>query len=145
MKNVIVIIITSVLFALSVQANPSNKAKNTTLKQHHGYVAKNKIESKKNKVQESQKKKIDITIKKRPGAKDKSTNWTGKKKARDFEKDKNNVRKSAKNKHEKASRDFHKWSNKTQDSIESGMKRKDPKYQPADPFYNERQGQPGAF
>ena len=84
-------------------------------------------------------------IKKRPGAKDKSTNWTGKKKARDFEKDKNNVSKSAKNKHEKASRDFHKWSNKTQDSIESRMKRKDPKYQPADPFYNERQGQPGAF
>ena len=96
MKNVIVIIITSVLFALSVQANPSNKAKNTTLKQHHGHGAKNKIESKKNKVQESQKKKIDITIKKSPGAKDKSTNWTGKKKARDFEKDKNNLSKSAK-------------------------------------------------
>ena len=58
MKNVIVIIITSVLFALSVQANPSNKAKNTTLKQHHGRGAKNKIESKKIKFKNLKRKKL---------------------------------------------------------------------------------------
>ena len=45
----------------------------------------------------------------------------------------------------KARKDFHKWLNKAQDSIELGIKRKGPKYQTAEPFYNERHGQTSAF
>ena len=136
MKNIIVIIVASVLCTLSVQANPAHKAKDKIANPHHGI--KNKVEHKKNKAQNPQKKKIDITVKENRKSNDKSTNWTDKRKPRDFAKDKKNATRGTKKKHEIAHKDFHKWSNKTKDSIESRMKKNDPKYQSADPFYNER-------
>ena len=137
MKNIIVVMLSSIVFILTAHAKPEHKNLHQDIK--------TKIEQKNDREKKSQKRKLDITVKKHRKSNDKSTNWTGKKKVRDFEKDKNNVSKGAKKKHEKANKDFHKWSNKTQDSIESRIKRKDPKYRPADPFYNERHGQPGAF
>ena len=61
MKNIIVIIVASVLCTLSVQANPAHKAKDKIANPHHGI--KNKVEHKKNKAQNPQKKKLISRLK----------------------------------------------------------------------------------
>ena len=129
--------LSGIVFILTAHAKPEHQNPHQDIK--------TKIEQRNDREKKSQKKKLDITVKKHRKSNDKSTNWTGKKKPKDLTKDKKNVSRGAKKKHEKASRDFHKWSNKTKDSIESKMKRNNPKYQSADPFYNERHGQLGTF
>lgn len=133
MKNTIIIIFSNLFFILSVLAtNPEYKTdKKTTDSQRY---VKNKVTQKEDEAKKPQKEKLDITVQKDNKFIDKSVNWAGKKQKIDSEKDSNNKKLPTKN--EKSLQDFHKWANKTKDSIGLKMKQKDPKYQSSDPFSN---------
>ena len=133
MKNTIIIIFSNLFFILSVLAtNPEYKTdKKTTDPQH---CVKNKVTQEEGEAKKSQKKQLDITVQKDDKFIDKSVNWGSKKQKMGNQKDSGNGKFLTKN--EKSSQDFHKWANKTQDSIDFKMKQKDPKYQSSNPFSN---------
>jgi phenylalanyl-tRNA synthetase alpha subunit len=131
MKNTIIIIFSNLFFILSVlAANPEYKAdKKTTDSQR---CIKNQITQEEGEAKKFQKKQLDITVQKDDKFIDKSVNWGNKEQKIGSKKDSGNGKFLTKN--EKSSQDFHKWANKTQDSIDFKMKQKDPKYQSSNPF-----------
>lgn len=133
MKNTIIIIFSNLFFILSVlAANPEYKTdKKTTDSQR---CIKNQITQEEGEAKKIQKKQLDITVQKDDKFIDKSVNWDNKKQKMGSQKDSGNGKFLTKN--EKSSQDFHKWANKTQESINSRMTKKDPKYQSPDPFSN---------
>lgn len=137
MKNIVVVLLSSIVFILSAQANPATYKANDKIA-NPPHVVKNKVEKKKNRATKSQKKKIDITVKKDRKPRDNPVNWANKKKPRDVKDHKGANRRNPNKGHEKANKDFHKWSNKTKDSIESRLRKKDHNHQSVDPFFNER-------
>lgn len=135
MKNTIIIIFSNLFFILSVLAsNPEYKTDRKTTDFQR--CVKNQVTQKEDEAKNPHKKKFDITVKKDDKFIDKSVNWADKKQKIDSEKNSGNKKLPTKN--EKSSQDFHKWANKTQDSIDFKMKQKDPKYQSPDPFSKTR-------
>lgn len=131
MKNIIVVIIISLFLSLSVQADPTNKIRDKMENQHQA-------EHKKDKAKKHHKKKIDITVKKKRKPKDKSVDWANTKRAPNIQEKKNAQKRNNSSGADKKLKEFHKWSNKTKDSIDSRIRKKDHNYQSLDPIFNER-------
>ena len=115
-----VLILSSIIFILTAHAEPTNK------NPHHSI--KTKTVQKQNSAKKSHKN-VDITVKEHRKSNDKFTDWDGKKNLAALAKDRKIISRGEKKKYEKATKDFHEWSNKTKDLIESKLKKDNSKYQ----------------